>query len=164
LAAVVDLIKKSTHMKEYLFETSGQWEGFILRITAGCIMLPHGLQKLLGVFGGYGFTNTLQYFTQTMKLPWIIAVMIILVESLGAGMLILGVFTRLWALAFLVIMMAAIITTNGRNGLFMNWYNTQAGEGFEYHLLVIGICLALLITGAGKYSGDGYLFSVMQSR
>ena len=146
-------------MKDYIFGTSDHWEGLILRITAGGIMLPHGLQKLLGAFGGYGFANTVHYFTQTMKLPWIVAVMVILIESLGAGLLILGAFSRVWAVAFIAIMIAAIITTNGRHGLFMNWYNSQSGEGFEYHMLVIGLCLALLLTGSGRYSVDGYLNS-----
>jgi len=40
------------------------------------------------------------------------------------------------------------------NGFFMNWFGKQAGEGYEYHLLVIGIALALLISGAGKWSVD----------
>ena len=126
-------------------------------------MLPHGLQKMLGMFGGYGFANTVQFFTQTMKLPWIIAVTIILVESIGAALMIAGMFTRLWALLFIVIMVAAIVTTNGRHGLFMNWYNAQAGEGFEYHLLLIGICVALLVCGAGQFSIDRYLTSLMNS-
>jgi len=50
------------------------------------------------------------------------------------------------------IMIGAIVTTNGRHGFFMNWFGTQQGEGIEYHLLVIGMCLALIILGSGKYS------------
>jgi putative oxidoreductase len=41
----------------------------------------------------------------------------------------------------------------------MNWFGTQTGEGFEYHLLIIGICIALLFTGSGKYSIDGIIHS-----
>jgi putative oxidoreductase len=36
----------------------------------------------------------------------------------------------------------------------MNWFGKQQGEGYEYHLLVIGMSLALLVTGAGKWSVD----------
>jgi putative oxidoreductase len=54
-------------------------------------------------------------------------------------------------------MMGAIITTNYSNGFFMNWFGNQKGEGYEYHLLVIGLCLALLFTGSGFYSVDRLL-------
>jgi NADPH:quinone reductase-like Zn-dependent oxidoreductase len=34
----------------------------------------------------------------------------------------------------------------------MNWFGQQQGEGYEYHLLVIGLAAALLVTGAGRWS------------
>jgi putative oxidoreductase len=144
-------------MKHLLFSTTHDFAGFVLRVVLGGIMLPHGAQKLLGWFGGYGFTPTMKFFTGTMKLPWIIAFLVILFEFFGAAALIAGFASRIWALAFLVIMFGAIVTTNYKNGLFMNWFGTQAGEGYEYHLLVIGICIAILLTGSGKYSVDNLL-------
>jgi putative oxidoreductase len=54
-------------------------------------------------------------------------------------------------------MIGAIITTNYKHGLFMNWFGNQAGEGFEYHLLVIGIGLTLLFSGSGKFSIDAVI-------
>ena len=117
-------------------------------------MLPHGAQKLFGWFGGFGFTNTMTYFTQTAGLPWIIAFLIIMGESLGSLGLIVGFFTRLSALGLICIMVGAIITVHIPNGFFMNWFGKQAGEGFEYHLLVIGMSIPLLINGGGKYSVD----------
>lgn len=144
-------------MKDFVLRTNNDWPGMILRLTAGLMMLPHGLQKLAGWFGGFGFMGTMNYFTNTMKLPWIISLLVILIESVGAIGLISGAFTRLWALGFIVVMIGAMVTTNFKNGLFMNWYGTQSGEGYEYHLLVIGICLALLVTGGGKFSVDGIL-------
>ena len=44
-----------------------------------------------------------------------------------------------------------------QNGFFMNWFGTQQGEGFEYHILVVGIAIALIIKGAGSFSIDGVL-------
>lgn len=126
----------------------------VLRLTAGLIMLPHGLQKLMGLFGGFGYRSTITFFTETMKLPWLIAVAIIWLESFGAVLLMAGFLTRLWAAAFIILMTGAIFTTNARHGLFMNWFGTQAGEGYEYHLLFVGICLALLLTGGGSWSVD----------
>ena len=83
--------------------------------------------------------------------------LVILTELFGSICLIAGFASRLFVFLFLAIMTGAIITTNFKNGLFMNWTGSQNGEGFEYHLLVIGICIGLLFTGSGKYSADGLI-------
>ena len=142
-----------TFMK-YLFQTNDKFSYWVPRVILGCVMLPHGAQKLFGWFGGFGFTNTMTYFTQTTGLPWIIAFLIVMGESLGSLGLILGFFTRLSALGLICIMVGAIITVHIPNGFFMNWFGKQAGEGFEYHLLVIGMSIPLLVSGGGKYSVD----------
>ena len=142
-----------TFMK-YLFQTNDNFSYWVPRVILGCVFLPHGAQKLFGWFGGFGFTNTMTYFTQTTGLPWIIAFLIVMGESLGSLGLILGFFTRLSALGLICIMVGAIITVHIPNGFFMNWFGKQAGEGFEYHLLVIGMSIPLLISGGGKYSVD----------
>ena len=141
----------TTFMK-CLFQTNDKFSYWVPRVILGCVMLPHGAQKLFGWFGGFGFTNTMTYFTQTTGLPWIIAFLIVMGESLGSLGLILGFFTRLSALGLICIMVGAIITVHIPNGFFMNWFGKQAGEGFEYHLLVIGMSIPLLISGGGKYS------------
>ena len=143
----------TTFMK-YLFQTNDKFSYWVPRVILGCVMFPHGAQKLFGWFGGFGFTNTMTYFTQTAGLPWIIAFLIVMGESLGSLGLILGFFTRLSALGLICIMVGAIITVHIPNGFFMNWFGKQAGEGFEYHLLVIGMSIPLLISGGGKYSVD----------
>ena len=143
----------TTFMK-YLFQTNDNFSYWVSRVILGCVMFPHGAQKLFGWFGGFGFTNTMTYFTQTAGLPWIIAFLIVMGESLGSLGLILGFFTRLSALGLICIMVGAIITVHIPNGFFMNWFGKQAGEGFEYHLLVIGMSIPLLISGGGKYSVD----------
>ena len=142
---------------KYLFQTNASFSYWIPRVILGCVMFPHGAQKLFGWFGGFGFTNTMTYFTETAGLPWVIALLIIMGESLGSLGLIMGFFTRLSALGLICIMVGAIITVHIPNGLFMNWFGKQAGEGFEYHLLVIGISIPLLISGGGKYSVDGLI-------
>ena len=146
----------TTYIK-YLFQTNDSFSYWIPRVILGCVMFPHGAQKLFGWFGGFGFTNTMTYFTETAGLPWVIAFLIIIGESLGSLGLIIGFFTRLSAFGLICIMVGAIITVHIPNGLFMNWFGKQAGEGFEYHLLVIGISIPLLISGGGKYSVDGLI-------
>jgi len=148
-------------MKQLLFSTPNDWTGFILRITVGAIMFPHGAQKLFGLFGGYGYQASMQFFTSTMKLPAFIAFMVILIECIGAVGLVAGLGTRLWALLLIAVMMGAIVTTNYKNGFFMNWFQHQNGEGYEYHLLVIGMCVALLFSGSGKLSLDAWIFRLI---
>ena len=142
---------------KYLFQTNDKFSYWVPRVILGCVMLPHGAQKLFGWFGGFGFTNTMTYFTQTTGLPWIIAFLIVMGESLGSLGLIVGFFTRLSALGLICIMVGAITTVHIPNGFFMNWFGKQAGEGFEYHLLVIGMSIPLLISGGGKYSVDALI-------
>jgi putative oxidoreductase len=144
-------------MIHLLFGTQNDWSGLILRIALGVVMLPHGAQKFFGWFGGYGFSATIDFFTKSMKLPWLISVLVILIELFGAVGLILGFASRAWALGLMIIMIGAIYTTNMKNGFFMNWFGNQPGEGYEYHLLVIGICIAVMLTGSGKYSFDNLI-------
>ncbi|MGH7150052.1 MAG: DoxX family protein [Planctomycetota bacterium] len=127
----------------------------VVRLTAGVVMLPHGLQKTLGLFGGPGFSGTMKFFTETVGVPWILALLAILAESLGALGLIFGAFARVAALAIGSVMVVAVLKGGHlEQGFFMNWLGTQKGEGYEYHLLVMGLCLAVLIGGAGSFSYD----------
>lgn len=137
-----------------LFLTDDSWTGLILRLTLGLAMFPHGAQKLLGWYGGFGFDGTIGFFTQQMGMPWAIAFLVILGESLGSVALLGGLLTRFTAASMGVIMLGAITMVHLPHGFFMNWFGKQQGEGYEYHLLVIGIAAALLVTGAGRWSID----------
>lgn len=137
-----------------LVTTDNSLTPFILRLVLGFSILPHGLQKTLGLFGGYGFSGTMGYFTGTLGMPWIVAFLVIMGESLGAISIILGFLTRFSAASIALIMFGAISMAHFQNGFFMNWSGEQKGEGFEYHILVIGISLALLLAGAGRWSLD----------
>jgi len=145
-----------------LFQTDEAWSSLILRVMLGVVMFPHGAQKLLGWFGGFGFSGTMGFFTGTMHLPWIVAFLVIIGESFGSLGLLLGFLTRFTAASFAVIMIGAIETVHWPNVFFMNWAGKQAGEGFEYHLLVIGMSLALLLAGGGKWSVDRAIAKAME--
>ncbi len=129
---------------------------FLLRLTLGLVMLPHGAQKLLGWFGGYGFSGTMGFMTG-MGMPAVVAFLVIMGESLGALGLVFGFITRFCAFGILMIMLGAIGLVHLKFGFFMNWGGQAAGEGIEYHLLMIGLALALLIRGGGAFSIDGLL-------
>jgi putative oxidoreductase len=126
-------------------------------------MFPHGAQKMLGWFGGPGFTATMTTFTDVMGIPGLFAFIAIITEFFGSLALIAGAVTRLWALCFSILMTVAIFMNHLQHGLFMNWMGQKAGEGFEYHLLVIGIAIALTILGGGKWSLDNQLTSEVKT-
>jgi putative oxidoreductase len=130
----------------------------MLRLTLAAVMFPHGAQKALGWFGGHGWDNTMKFFTEQIGLPAPLATTLILLEFVGPLLLVLGFATRLVALGFLALMVGAIVKVHAVNGFFMNWTNAQQGEGFEYHLLAIGIAIALALGGAGCCSLDAKLF------
>ena len=145
-------------MKKLLTTNSKNVTALIVRLTLGIVIFPHGAQKLLGWFGGYGFSGTMGFLTGMAHLPWILALLVILIEFFGALFLVFGFATRLAALGIFVNFIGIVITSHLKNGFFMNWANTpNVGQGFEYHLLVIGISLALLIAGGGKASLDAAL-------
>lgn len=129
----------------------------IARWTLGLVMFPHGAQKLLGLFGGYGYSATMDALTSQMGLPSIIAFSVIMIEFFGAISLILGLFSRFWALALTGMFIGIILTTQLEHGFFMNWYGNQAGEGFEFSLLIIGLALSVVINGSGKWSVDSLI-------
>lgn len=134
--------------------TSGTTAPVILRITLAAAIFPHGAQKLLGSFGGYGFAGTMGFFTGTMGLPWLLALGTILVEFFAPLLLVIGLGTRLAAFALGTVMTSAMFLVHIQNGFFMNWFGTQKGEGVEYFLLAIGLALGLVVAGGGRWSID----------
>jgi putative oxidoreductase len=143
-------------MLNKFFQTEDDLSVLIARLFLGVVILPHGLQKLLGMFGGFGFSATVDFFVNS-GVPAAIAFLIIIGESFGAVGLIIGFLSRLAALGITLIMLGAIFLVHLPNGFFMNWSGNQPGEGFEYHLLAIGLALVVLIKGGGKWSVDGAL-------
>ncbi len=141
-----------------LFTTDAANAGaFLIRITLGGVMLAHGLQKLLGWFGGQGFNGTMQLFTEQMNIPTPFALMVILFESVGAFCLILGLGSRIMAFGIMSIMIGAVVLVHWNYGFFMDWHNAKAGEGFEYHLLAIAASLSIIREGGGMWSIDSLL-------
>jgi len=141
-------------MLKRILNTKEDISAFMLRLTLGIVFFPHGAQKALGWFGGYGLSATLASFTDKMHIPFIFAILAVAAEFLGSIALIFGFLTRLAALGIAIVMAVAIYMVHAHNGFFMNWYGAQKGEGIEYHLLVIGIAIALMIKGGGSFSMD----------
>ena len=146
-----------------LVKTNDSLTPLIARLTLGIVMFPHGAQKALGWFGGNGFTGTMGFFTGMLHIPAFFAFLAIAAEFAGALGLIVGCLSRVAAFGIATVMVVAIVTVHAANGLFMNWSGKQAGEGFEYHLLVLGLALIVMIAGAGQASIDAALSRSLES-
>ena len=142
-------------MKKLLATGDNNWLAFISRLAAGITIFPHGAQKLFGWFGGYGFNGTMGFLTGQVHLPWILALLVILIEFFGSLFLIFGFFTRIAALGMLLSFLGVLLTVHISNGFFMNWgMQAGKGEGFEYFILLFGLVLINLIAGGGRASAD----------
>lgn len=144
-------------MYSKLLSTRDDVAPLIMRVVLGLVFFPHGAQKVFGWFGGYGLSGTLDFFTNTMGVPLLFALLVIAAEFLGAIGLLLGFLTRFAAFGIACVMTGAIFMVHLPNGFFMNWAGNQAGEGYEYHLLALGLAVALMIVGGGKISVDRLL-------
>ena len=140
-------------MFKKLFQTHADWSLLIIRLVLGIVIFPHGAQKVLGWFGGYGFSSTMEFFTQ-MGIPAPFAFLAIAAEFAGSLGLIIGFLSRIAALGVAVNMLVAIFMVHIHVGFFMNWEGTLHGEGFEYHLLALALAIAIVIRGSGPLSLD----------
>lgn len=147
----------NTLVKKFFTTDTTSWSLLVSRLALGVVILPHGMQKALGAFGGYGLEGTLGFF-QSMGMPLVLGVMVILAEFVGAIGVILGAGTRFMAFSvFLTLGGAMVLGGHVDNGFFMNWFGMQKGEGMEYFILVLGLALSLIISGGGKFSVDGFI-------
>ncbi len=146
--------KKEMAMFQKLMNTTDDFVMTLLRLALGAVFFAHGAQKVLGWFGGFGFRATLGFFTQMMHIPVVLAVLAIAAEFLGGIGLLIGFLGRVAAFGIATNMVVAVILVHRHFGLFVNWSGMQKGEGYEYHILAIVICLAILIRGSGALSID----------
>jgi len=141
-------------LKKFFATDTNSWALLIVRLALAIVVLPHGMQKALGMYGGYGFEATVGFFVG-MGIPAVLAVMVILAEFVAPILLIVGVGSRFMAFSiFLTLGGAMILGGHVQHGFFMNWFGNQAGEGMEYFILIIGMSLGLVFGGAGKYALD----------
>ena len=137
-----------------LIRTSDDPALTLLRLVLGIVMLPHAAQKTFGWFGGPGFSGFVGLVGSHFGIPAGFAVLTIAAELLGSLGLLLGLLGRVAAFGILCNMLVAIAVIHRHFGFFMNWTGQQPGEGFEYHLLVIGIATVIVLRGSGAASID----------
>ena len=157
----LDRPRNSAKVLTSLFATTDSVSLLVLRVALGIVILPHGLQKVFGWFGGWGLEGTLGWFA-SIGIPAFLGILAIAADFAGALALIAGATARLAAFGIGVNMVVAALVVHRANGFFMNWGGNQAGEGFEFHILAAAMALVLVLGGAGRWSLDRVLASRKQ--
>jgi putative oxidoreductase len=142
-----------------LIATEKRIELLLLRVSLGVVLLGHGVQKAFGWFGGFGWSNTINYFTGTVGIPAILGGFIILIETIGALLLITGFAGRINAALMGIVIIGAFFKDHLANGFFMNWFGNQKGEGYEFDILFVAIAIVLSLKGSGALSIDRWISS-----
>lgn len=137
-----------------LVETTDGVAPLIARLALALVIFPHGAQKLLGWFGGAGLSATVTGFGQHYHLPSVAVILVMLAEFFGSIGLLFGLLGRAAAFAIACVMVGAIVLVHSHVGFFMNWSGSQAGEGLEFHILVLALALIVMVVGSGKMSID----------
>lgn len=139
-----------------LCNTNQNWAPFIARIVLAIVIFPHVAQKILGIWGGHGLEAMMTSFNQWFGIPSFISFLVAIAEFFGAIGLFIGLFGRFMAGSIIMVMLGAIYLVVNQH-FFMNWYSQPRGEGFEFHLLAIGLALIVVVSGSGKYSLDNWI-------
>lgn len=134
---------------QHIFLTNNGIAGLVLRLSAGAIFIAHGAQKLFGSFGGYGLQGTAQWMASIGLEPgYLMALAAGSAEFVGGIALLIGLLTRPAAFMLAITMLVDIIGVHLPNGLFMS------NNGYEFALALLGISVALVFNGGGKFSLD----------
>jgi len=144
-------------MFKKIINTGNDHSLLILRVVLGVVLMAHGLQKAFGWFNGFGWNNTINYFTGTVGIPALLGAFVILLETFGSLFLRLGFAGRINAALMGIVIIGAIVVDHVKNGFYMNWFGIQKGEGIEFDLLFIAISIALVLKGSGSFSVDRLL-------
>jgi putative oxidoreductase len=146
-------------MIKSLLQTNNDYVCLFLRIVAGIIIFPYGMQKLFGWFdnlgGGVGIKGSLEQL-RAKKIPALIAWLIIIGQSFGSIALIFGCFGRIAAGGNFIIFAGALIV-HAPDGWTMNWLGKKKGEGIEYFIMLLSILLVIIFKGSGAMSIDIWL-------
>lgn len=144
---------------DIILQTETDYVFTVIRVVAGIIIFPYGMQKLLGWFddfgGGVGITASLKSFKEK-KIPIVLAWMVIIGQSIGSVMLIIGFMGRFAAICNFIIFTGALFN-HLPDGWTMNWSGKKRGEGIEYFILLLTLLLIIALKGSGAYSIDYWL-------
>ena len=149
-----------TSMIKSLLQTDSDYVYTFLRIIAGIIVFPYGMQKLFGWFSAPGFgapgiKASLEQIT-ARNIPKFIAWLIIIGQSFGSIALMSGFLGRIAAGGLVIIFTGALIV-HLPDGWTLNWFGSKKGEGIEYFVLLLSLLLVIVLKGSGALSVDLWL-------
>jgi putative oxidoreductase len=152
--------KAQGFMIKTLLQTDSDYVYTFLRIIAGIIVFPYGMQKLFGWsgapgFGAPGIKASVEQIT-ARKIPKFIAWLIIIGQSFGSIALMSGFLGRIAAGGLFIIFTGALIV-HLPDGWTLNWFGSKKGEGIEYFVLLLSLLLVIVVKGSGALSIDGWL-------
>lgn len=119
-----------------------------LRIMAGLILFVAGAGKVIGWFGGFGMSATLEMFKTSMHLSSFWIYVSCYTEFIGGFLIIVGLATRPAAIALFINMLVAT--------LFVGFKNFFMG-GAAYPCLLMVIFLLLVLSGPMDFSIDALI-------
>jgi putative oxidoreductase len=141
-----------------LIATIPTWITVPLRLALGIIFIAHGAQKVFGSFGGRGLAAfTTGDAPLSLRPSWVWLGAAAFAELLGGILVLVGLLTRLGALAIALVMLVAIFGVHW-GAFFAN------NKGIEFPLALLGMSLALLIAGGGQASIDQKLMNTRGRR
>jgi putative oxidoreductase len=141
-------------MLQKILRTSDDRVLTLLRVILGVVVFPHGAQKMLGWFGGFGISGTMGFLTHQLHIPAALAVMVFAAEFFAPIGVFVGFLGRIAALGIAIDYTCVALMAHRQNGFFMNFSGQQKGEGVEYFVLAVAIAIAILIRGSGAWSID----------
>ena len=141
---------KQPNMFRKLIATSATWFTLPIRLALGAVMFAHGAQKVLGSFGGPGFSTYISGNTpfSFMRPTWLWLTAAAFAEFAGGLLVILGFLTRFASFLIACTMLTAVVGVHWSGGFF------AANRGYEYPLSLLAMAVALMIAGGGQASVD----------
>ena len=132
-----------------LYSSLSDFAQAALRIVLGGILIPHGMQKLFGTFGGMGLEKNAALFDKIGYSPGVFwGTLVGCTELIGGVLLVLGLFARPAAFAIVIFMINGVYFTSKTGGFF--W----TARGSEFPILILVVAFYVLIRGAGPWSID----------
>lgn len=143
-----DTDRRAQNSLNAILDAAQPWSLLGLRVGVGLLLVPHGMQKLFGMFGGGGLSGTATFLGSVgYPAPYFLALLIGIVEFFGGLALAAGFMTRAAAFSVAVFMAFAVLF-HLPNGIF--W----TAKGFEYPLLWGLAALFFVAHGGGVMSVD----------
>ena len=131
-----------------LYGAASQFAWPLVRVVTGLFLMPHGAQKLFGMFDGNPAAMAGFFSKMGIEPAALMVTLVGTVEFFGGLLLALGLLTRPVAGAIFVVLTVAWYKVHLPAGFFVT------KGGFEFAMLWSFLALAFVLRGGGEYSID----------